>query len=213
QGDNCGQAIGLCNSVAGCVRAVAHRAGDVEALLAALHQLRRDLQWDACSPAIAHLAGVVVIGADAETCLRMRPAINGGCMCLTGLRFRHLVSDRNRTGNRQARAASVGEEIERRLCADLHLAHHVREKLQGRRGAYLATKTEHHDDRDRAQKKNHKKSAQHIYSSWTMGVGFPPVSSSKWRTLAAVNRGSRALIARKNPSLVTRLKRSQLNIG
>src|SRR5438046_10721671 len=40
----------------------------------------------------------------------------------------------------------------------------------------------------------------------------PDFSSSSY-TLFTVNRGSRASIARKNPSLVTRLKRSQLNIG
>src|SRR5438046_9725237 len=40
----------------------------------------------------------------------------------------------------------------------------------------------------------------------------PDFSSSSY-TLFTVNRGSRASIARKKPSLVTRLKRSQLNIG
>src|SRR6266496_1005880 len=80
-------------------------------------------------------------------------------------------------------------------------------------GALLSTKTEYRDDRDGAQKKNHEKPAQHNQSSWTMVMCSPPVCSSNWRTPASVNRGSRASIARKNPSLVTRLNRSQLNIG
>src|SRR4029078_3652749 len=41
----------------------------------------------------------------------------------------------------------------------------------------------------------------------------PPVCSSSSYTPFSVKRGSRASIARKNPSLVTRVKRSQLHIG
>src|SRR5438094_3767351 len=46
-----------------------------------------------------------------------------------------------------------------------------------------------------------------------MVICSPPVCSSNSYTPFSVKRGSRASIARKNPSLVTRLKRSQLNIG
>src|SRR5947208_6140114 len=46
-----------------------------------------------------------------------------------------------------------------------------------------------------------------------MVIYRPPVCSSSSYTPFSVKRGSRASIARKNPSLVARLKRSQLNIG
>jgi len=46
---------------------VAHHASDVETLLPALHQFACHLQWNTCSPVIAHFAGVVVISADTET--------------------------------------------------------------------------------------------------------------------------------------------------
>src|SRR5438093_11063592 len=129
------------------------------------------------------------------------------------MRLWHFITNRNRARDGQTRPTSVCEEIERRLCAHFHLAHHVWEKLQRRRGAHLSAKPKHRDDRDRAQEKNHEKSAQHNQSSCTMVTCSPPVSSSNWRTPASVNRGSRASIARKNPSLLTRLKRSQLNRG
>jgi hypothetical protein len=58
--------------------------------------------------------------------------------------------------------APIRKEIERRLRAHFHLAHHVWENLQRRLGADLSTKPKHRDDRDRAQNKNHNKSTQHV---------------------------------------------------
>src|SRR5207249_6790454 len=56
------------------------------------------------------------------------------------MRLWHFITNRNRARDGQTRPTSVCEEIERRLCAHFHLAHHVWEQLQRRRGAYLSTK-------------------------------------------------------------------------
>ena len=67
------EAVLLCDPVACCSSAVTHRASDVETLLPALHQLGRNRNRNACSPVIAHLASVVIIGAGTEISVRMRP--------------------------------------------------------------------------------------------------------------------------------------------
>src|SRR5204862_2901339 len=89
----------------------------------------------------------------------------------------------------------------------------IGENLGRRGGALLAAKSKDREDRDAAQNKNHQKAAQHTQSSCTMVMCSPPVLSNNSRTPFSVNRGSRDSIARKNPSLLTRINRSQLNIG
>src|SRR5207248_11107267 len=193
--------------------AMAHRARNVESLLPALHQVARHFNRNTSSPLIAHLAGVVIICAHAETRVWMRPGTDFNGLRFSGLGLRHFVPDRNCARNWQTRTAPICEQIEWRLCAHLRLAHHVGKNFSWRLRAFLAAKAKHRDDRDGRQKKNHEKSTQHNQSSCTMVMCCPPVCSSNWRTPSSVNRGSRASIARKNPSFVTRLKRSQLNIG
>src|SRR5207249_2820625 len=122
----------------------------------------RHFQWNTCSPLIAHFAGVVVIRADAETCVRMRPTIDRCRLRFRRVRLRHFVTNRNRAGDGQTRATPVRKEIQGRLCAYFHLTYHVWKKLQRWRGAYLPTKPEHREYCDGAQKKNHEKFAQHI---------------------------------------------------
>src|SRR5439155_9711799 len=99
------EAVLFGDPVTRCSGAMTHRASDIETLLAALHQLTRDGSWNACSPVIAHFAGVVVINAGAKTRMRMRPRTDCGCQRLDALRLRHLITNRNRAGNRQTWAA------------------------------------------------------------------------------------------------------------
>src|SRR4029453_7277493 len=87
------------DSVALSRRAMTHRTSDVETLLAALHQLARDFEGNTCPPAIAHFASVVIIGAGTEAGMWMRPGTDC-CLGRVGyLRFRHLVTNRNRAAN------------------------------------------------------------------------------------------------------------------
>src|SRR5438093_11036591 len=66
------EAILLGDPVARSGGAMTHRASNIEALLPALHQLARHFQGNTCSPIVAHLAGVVIIGANTESDTRMR---------------------------------------------------------------------------------------------------------------------------------------------
>src|SRR4029453_2536122 len=75
------------DSVALSRRAMTHRTSDVEPLLAALHQLGRDFQRNTCSPAIAHFACVVIIGADTKAGMWMRPWTDCCLRCVGRPRF------------------------------------------------------------------------------------------------------------------------------
>src|SRR2546430_4924320 len=125
----------------------------------------------------------------------------------------HPIANRHCTRDWKTRSAPVGKKTERCLRTNLHLPHHIRENLSRRGRALLPTKSKDREGRDCAQNKNYQKAAQHIQSSCTMVMCSPPVLSNNSRTPFSVNRGSRASIARKNPSLLTRINRSQLNIG
>src|SRR5712691_10322073 len=138
---------------------------------------------------------------------------NHGRGCCDRLRLRHFIADGHRASDRRARTAPIRKKIEWRLCPHFLLTHHVRKNLERRASALLSAKSEYSDERNSGQQENKKKSAQHIYSSWTMVMCCPPVFSSRSRASISVKRGSRASMTRKNPSLVARLNRSQLNSG
>src|SRR5206468_5563138 len=158
--------------------AVAHCARDVEPLLPARHQLARYWQRNPGSPLVAHFAGVEVIGSSTESDPHMRFLRRVCCHArrrVLGLRFRHFVADGDRASYWQTRAASISKKIERRLCAHFGLSHHVRENFRRRLCAFLPAKAEDGDHRDHAQHKNHKESTEHIKSSCTMMIYWPPV--------------------------------------
>src|SRR5262249_56105902 len=91
--------------------------------------------------------------------------------------FRHFVADGDRASYWQTRTASISKKIEGRLCAHFGLSHHIRENFQRRLGAFLPAKAQDGDHRDHAQDKNHQEPAQHIYSSYTPPLCYPPASS------------------------------------
>src|SRR5207248_11662566 len=128
-------------------------------------QLARYWQRDPSSPLVAHFDSVAVVGSGTESdpCVRLlrRVSCHAGRRAL-GLRCRHFVADGDRAGDRQTRASSIGEKIQRRLCTHFWLPHHVRKNFRWRLCALLPAKAEDGDERDHAQDKNNKESAEHI---------------------------------------------------
>ena len=147
---------------------MANRTVDVETLLPALHQFGVHRDWNAGAPVRAHLAGVVIIRAVAETecgcarTLHQRERRSAYPRRRRHLRFWHFVTNRDRTRNRNPRAAAISEKIERRLRPDFWLPHHVGKNFPWRCGAVFSAETEHRDDDDAGEKEDEKKAAQHF---------------------------------------------------
>jgi len=80
-------------------------------------------------------------------------------------------------------------------------------------GCCVRRETAHRDDDDAGEKEMSKKPRSISILLCTMVMCSPPVSTSKSCVSISLKRGSRASMARKNPSLVARAKRSQLKMG
>src|SRR5207253_7440309 len=162
------QAILLCDSVAGRGQSMANGTGNVETLLSALHQIGGNGDGNTSAPVRAHLARVVIIRADAETnpCARQffaeRSAARRYPRRRGHLRFWHFVTNRDRTRNRNPRAAAISEKIEWRLCPDFLLPHHIGKNFPWGARAVFSAKTAHRDDDDAGEKEDEKKAAQHF---------------------------------------------------
>ena len=206
----------LGDAIAGRRRTVADGAVDIETLLAALHELFRDRNRNARSPVVPHLAGVVIIRAVAETdtsafCSRRRSI---GRISRRRFQLRHwwFVANRHRARDRQAdprpsAKKSTAPAPALSAGAPCPGKFPMGARATSPRKPQIATMT------TPASTKMRRKRAAFQSSSCITVMCWPPVSSSSSRVSISVKRGSRASMTRKKPSLVTRLKRSQLNIG
>src|SRR4029077_5036008 len=113
-------------------------------------------------------AGVVIIRADAETNPCARELFTSGSAARRyprrrrQLRFWHFVTNRDRTRNRTPRSAAISEKIERCLCPDFLLPHHIGKNFPGGAGAVFSTKTTHRHDDDAGEREVEKKGGQHF---------------------------------------------------
>jgi hypothetical protein len=112
---------------------VAHRAGDVEALLAALHQLGvtgTEYRCPSSRPFCRCCSNRCGTESDASArkFFARRIAPHRATSGSFGRCFRHFVADRHRAATGR-RGRDHRQKIERRLRAHFHLAHHVRENF------------------------------------------------------------------------------------
>ena len=117
---------------------------------------------------VAHLAGVVIIGAFAESETRTQVRIRGNIRRRRRdrLRLRHFVTDRHRALDWARGAAAIGKKSERRLRAHFRLPHHVGKNFDRRAGAVLSAETEDtRPSRSPIRKKMRKKPRSIGYSS------------------------------------------------
>src|SRR5207245_11073126 len=126
---------------------MADGAGDVETLLSALHQFGVNRDGNASAPVHGHLAGVVIIRADAETNRCVRELFTRGSTARRNLRrslhlrLWNFVTNRNGTRNRNPWAAAISGKIERRLRPDFLRPHPIGKNVPCLAGAALSTKT------------------------------------------------------------------------
>src|SRR6478672_12650091 len=147
---------------------MANRTGDVETLLSALHQFGVYRDRNPGAPVRAHLARIVIIRASTETDVGARELFTSGSAARRyprqrrHLRFWHFVTNRDRTRNRNPRSAAISEKIERCLCPDFLLPHHIGKNFPWGAGAVFSAKTAHRHDDDAGEKEDEKKAAQHF---------------------------------------------------
>src|SRR6478609_4620603 len=141
---------------------------DIETLLPALHELFGNRNWDARTPIVPHLAGVVIIRAPAEAdavvgrfCRwRVRNARNSRQHFQLWLW--HFVANWDRVRDRKTRPATVPEKVDRRLRPHFLLPHHIGENFPRCAGAMFSTKTAHRHDHDAGEHENEKEATQHF---------------------------------------------------
>src|SRR4030095_946344 len=168
QGGDRVQAIQFGDAIAGCSQTMTNGTVDIETLLPTLHELFRDRNWNARTPIVPHLAGVVIISALAEADavagrFRLRRVRSGrNFRQRFHLRLWHFVANWDRVRDRKTRPATVSEKVDWRLRPHFLLPHHVRENFPRCAGAMFSAKTAHRHDDDTGEHEDEKEASQHF---------------------------------------------------